>query len=102
MLILTSDPRMKVCALAPHIPHKCSKKLDWHHNLIYAGKQSDVPETILAICSEIHEQANNKEIKELLDWIMLSLFNPRHFELFSKSSLLQRRAYLNKKYGQPR
>ncbi len=99
MLVLQADPRMKVCALAPHIPHTCSKKIDWHHNLIYAGRQSDVPETIIAICSDIHEQANNKEVRELLDWIMLNMFNPYHFEIFAKSGLLQRKSYLNKKYG---
>ena len=97
--ILEEDPRMKVCALAPHIPHTCSKKIDWHHNLIYAGKQSDIPETIIAICSEIHEQASNKQVKEILDWIMLNQMTPRNFEILSKSSLRQRKSYLNKKYG---
>lgn len=93
------DPRMKVCALAPHIPHSCSKKIDFHHNLIYAGKQSDLPNAIIAICSNIHDQANNKEIKEVLDWIMLNQMTPRDYEEVPKANLHQKRSFLNKKYG---
>jgi len=85
--------------LAPHIPHQCSKKIEWHHNLIYAGKQSDIPETIIAICSEIHQQADNKNIKEILDWVMLNQMNPSHFEMLPRAPLAVKKGLLNKKYG---
>lgn len=97
--ILEADPRMKVCCLSPHVPHTCSKKIDWHHNLIYAGKQSDIPNTILAVCSEAHDQANNKEVKEVLDWIMLNQMTERDFSLLPKSNYRYKLGYLNRKYG---
>ena len=97
MKVLEEDERMKKCCLA--YLGDCKGKIEWHHNLIYAGKQSDVPETILGICKKHHEQANDKVMKERLDYQMLKLFNPRQFEMFPKSSLYMRRYYLIKKYG---
>ena len=97
--ILENDPRMKKCALAPYIPHNCSPKIEWHHNLIYGGKQSNIPETILGICSEIHRIADRKDIKERLDWIMLNQMTMRQFESLNKAPLRHKRALLNKKYG---
>lgn len=98
MAILENEPRMKTCCLS--YLGGCDGKIDWHHNLIFGGRQSDVPETILGVCQAHHRQADKKEIKEQLDWIMLSLFNPRHFEIFNKSGLRQRKVYLSKKYGE--
>lgn len=97
MKVLEADERMKKCCLS--YLGDCKGKIEWHHNLIYAGKQSDVPETILGVCKKHHDQANDKIMKERLDYQMLKLFNPYHFELFAKSSLRLRRYYLVKKYG---
>ena len=97
--VLEKDPRMKICALAPHIPHTCSKKIEYHHNLIYAGKQSDIPNTIIALCSDIHEQANNKTVKELLDWMMINQMTDRDFSLLPKWTGRYKISYLRKKYG---
>lgn len=98
--ILENEPRMKACALINHIPHICSKKIDWHHNLIYAGKQSDIPNTILGICSDMHEIADWKDVKEILDWIMLNQMTQDDFEQVSKASLVLKRNLLNRKYGE--
>lgn len=99
MKILEEDPRMKVCCLR-HLGG-CNGRIEWHHNLIYAGRQCDMPNTILGVCSEHHEMARNKEIKEQLDQIMLNQMTDRDYDLVSKSRhmLLHKRAFLNKKYG---
>jgi hypothetical protein len=97
MKVLESDERMKKCCLS--YLGGCDGKIEWHHNLIYAGRQSDVPETILGVCKNHHDQANDKVMKERLDYEMLKLFNPRIHEYFPKSGLHQRMYYLKQKYG---
>lgn len=98
--ILENDPRMKVCALKGIIPHVCSMKLDWHHNLIFGGRQSDIPETILAICDFIHDMARKTEVKERLDWIMLNLMSDEQIRSISKATdYFFVRNRLNAKYG---
>lgn len=95
--VLKGEERMKKCCL--FYLGDCSGKIEWHHNLIYAGKQSDVPETILGICKGHHDMADIKDIKEQIDWQMFKLFNSSHFDMFYKSSLLKRFRYLEFKYG---
>ena len=82
--ILLNDPRMKRCALRGIIEHTCSPKIDWHHNLIYASKQSDIPNTIIGICSEIHRIADRKDIKQALNKIMYAQMTEEDFKLIPK------------------
>lgn len=82
--ILLDSPRMKFCALRGIIPHTCSPKIEWHHNLIYAGRQSDIPATILGICSNIHEKANRKDVKAALDKIMFAQMSEEDFKKLPK------------------
>ena len=101
MNVLENSPRMKFCSLKPYIPHICSQKIEWHHNLIFGGRQSDIPETIISICEVIHNQARNSEVKERLDWIMLNQMKPEDIKAISKATnynFIKDR--LNKKYGQ--
>lgn len=100
MSILENDPRMKVCALRRFVPHVCSPKIDWHHNLIFAGKQSDIPETIIALCDWIHDIEKKPEIKELLNWIMLNQMSDDQVKSISKAVNYARiKETLNSKYG---
>lgn len=82
--ILENDPRMKRCALAGVIPHLCSAKLEWHHALIYAGRQSDIPSTIISLCSNIHEKANRKDVKAAIDKIMFAQMSEEDFKKVPK------------------
>ncbi len=98
--VLLDDKRMKTCQLRRYIPHVCSQKIEFHHNLIYGGKQSDIPNTIIALCSDIHAQEKRKDIKEVLDWIMINQMTERDFSLIPKWTGRYKIGYLNKKYGQ--
>lgn len=100
MHILENDPRMKFCALKKYIPHLCSRKIEFHHNLIYQGRQSDIPNTIIALCSDIHAQEKRKDIKEVIDWIMINQMTEHDFSLIPKWTGRYKIGYLNKKYGQ--
>ena len=76
----------------------CSSTLvQWHHNLIYGGKQSDDPLSILPLCKEHHDMANDSLFKEELDLIMFERgLDPADYP---RSGLAQRRKYLYKKYA---
>lgn len=82
--ILSDSPRMRFCALQGIISHACSMKIEWHHNLIYAGRQSDIPNTILGICSEIHEKANRKDVRDALNKIMYAQMTEEDFKKLPK------------------
>ncbi len=94
---LLGDDRMKRCCLFRL--GDCFGKIEFHHNLIYAGKQSDIPNTILPVCKAHHDKADKKEVKEILDWIMLNQMTERDFLSLPKYSYYTKRNYLNKKYG---
>lgn len=85
-------------------PHKCQvcgateRKLDYHHNLIYQGRQVDSPNTILIACRKCHDKANEIEMREKMDRIMLNQMTEDELERYSKVENLQaKKQYLNEK-----
>ena len=96
---LANDPFMKVCCLSGKTAMMCTGTIEWHHNLIFTGKQSDEPETILPLCKGHHYAADIKDIKELLDLIMLKRMSDKQIDIFSKAiNYRQRLKYLKQKY----
>ena len=92
---LASDPRMTKCALCG----TRGLKLEWHHNLTEKGRQSDRPETILALCKLCHDNARDSDVKERLDLIMLRMMTPETISEISKAvDYHQRLKYLESKY----
>lgn len=95
---LASDPFMKKCCLCG--THGATIKIEWHHNLIFAHRQSNLPETILPLCEPCHSHANNRDVKERLDLIMLNRMSDETIMSISKAvNWSQRKKYLTKKYG---
>ena len=92
---MANDPYYKKCCY----PHYCSGKIEWHHNLIIAGRQSDIKETILPLCQFIHERARLTDVKEQLDLIMLKRMSEAQIGEISKAvNYHQRLRYLKGKY----
>ena len=91
---LLSDTRMKSCCLC----RESGGKIEWHHNLIYAGRQADAPWTILPLCVECHAGADKTETKEKLDYIMLNAATAEDLAMYPKYSYQQRYSYLRDKY----
>lgn len=87
---LADDIFMKKCCLCG----ATGVKIDFHHNLIYQGRQQNDPKSILPLCELCHRSANNKEIKERLDRIMFQ--RGLDVTLYPKSGLAQRKEYLCK------
>lgn len=81
--------------------HKATVKIDWHHNLIFAGRQVNEKWCILPLAKEIHD--NISLYKEKCDWIMLNRATNDELRKYSKTrDLIKERERLNKKYGTPR
>lgn len=76
------------------------ERIEWHHNLIYAGKQVNEKWCILPIKKEVHRKMS-KEIKEICDWIMLNRATDDELAKYSSIALdlREKKTLLNKKRG---
>jgi hypothetical protein len=76
-------------------------KIDWHHNLLFAGKQVQAKFAILPLAREVHD--NIVLHKEKCDWIMLNRATDEQLKKYSRAAdLFAKRDRLNKKYGIPK
>lgn len=77
------------------------KRVEWHHNLIFAGRQVQKKFAILPVLKKYHDQEKKPEIKELLNWVMLNRMTPEELSEYSKvvhwKFELEK---LNEKYGE--
>jgi len=77
-----------------------TKRPQLHHNLIFAGRQVDEAWTFLPLCPIHHEEARNRDFKQLMDWVMLNRANSKDLAKYSKIiDYKQRKSYLNKRFG---
>lgn len=93
---MEADPFYRTCCVSgvrgPFV------KIDWHHNLIFAGRQVNEKWCILPLAQPIHDRI--VEYKEIVDWIMLNRATDEELRRYSKAvDLISKRAKLNKKYG---
>lgn len=96
---MESDPFYKKCCITGQLA--TSTKIDWHHNLIYAGRQVNEKWCILPLARAVHDDIIH--YKEKCDWIMLNRADDDTLRRYSKTTdLIRRRTILNKKYGTPR
>jgi len=77
-----------------------AKGVQWHHNLIFKGRQENAEFCILPLCVPCHDQARNKEFKEKLDWIMWNRATDAQVNYYSKAiNYSHERNRLNNKFG---
>jgi hypothetical protein len=86
---LSDDVFMKKCCLCG-----IGNNIQFHHNLIYQGRQQNDAKSILPLCETCHRSANKKDVKEKLDKIMFE--RGLNITLYPKSGLEQRKKYLCK------
>lgn len=95
---MANDPYYAKCCLS--YLGNCSGHIQWHHNLIHAGRQVNEKWCILPVCVYHHEHEKDKDIGEQLDYIMLCRATQSDLTRFSKAvdynSLKER---LTLKYG---
>lgn len=80
---LASDTFYKRCSISGDFGTK-EDPIEWHHNLIYAGKQVQAKFAILPLKKSLHANANNKELRAQLDWIMWNRATPEEIQKYSK------------------
>lgn len=92
---IASDPFMKRCCLWSGV---CEGRIEWHHNLIFAGKQVNERWAILPLCTFHHDRiAYNKG---RVDHIMLNRATDDELKRYSKAiDYISLREQLNKQYG---
>lgn len=96
---MAADPFMKRCC----ITGSTWGKIDWHHNLIYAGRQVNEDWAILPLLRSVHDRISDPEIKDKCDWVMLNRATDEQLEPYCKVvNLIRRRTILNSIYGNPR
>lgn len=59
--------------------------IEWHHNLIYGGKQVQVKFAILPLKRSLHKAANNKQLRAQLDWVMWNRASEEECRKYSKA-----------------
>ena len=80
------------------ITGKTNEKIDWHHNLIFGGKQVNEKFCILPLAKSVHDRI--VEYKEKCDWIMWNRATDEEIERYSKANNYKfERDRLNKIYG---
>lgn len=93
---MSEDPFYQQCCITG--TPNTSAKVEWHHNLIYAGKQVQEKFAILPLREDIHR--NIVKYKEKCNWIMLNRATPEQLEKYSKAINYKRELdRLNKIYG---
>lgn len=92
---IASNPYMKKCCLCG----TSSGKIDWHHQIIYAGSQLNEKWAILPLCEICHDSARNSKVKEKLNWIALNRATKEELSRISKAiDYIKERDRLNKVY----
>lgn len=94
---MASDPYYSKCCITGL--SKNAVKIDWHHNLIYAGRQVNEKWCILPLADFVHQHI--VDYKRKCDWIMLNRATNEELEKYSKAiDFKKERDRLNKIYGQ--
>lgn len=94
--LMSEDPYYKKCCICGIY----GVKIEWHHGLIYAGHQTDEPETIIPLCETCHDKARNKDFKEMIDLCMYQRWPDELFNKYDKTGIHRKRyKYIINKYG---
>jgi hypothetical protein len=95
---MASDPFYKRCCITG--ASALHTKIEWHHNLIFAGRQVQEKWCILPLAKAVHDKANDKGVREKLDWVMLNRASEDELRRYSKAiNLKAKRDMLNGKFG---
>lgn len=89
---MDEDPFMHKCCLS--FMGFCGGRVEWHHNLIYAGRQVNEKWCIVPVCHNHHMRAENKEVKKQLDRVMMSRATEKDLKQFPRKDWAQLKIWL--------
>lgn len=97
---LAADPFYTRCCVTG-LYAQPSDRIEWHHNMIFAGRQVQARFAILPVLASIHRVAALPEIKDKLDWVMVNRMSGEDLELYGKGvDWIHRLEWLNYVFGQ--
>jgi hypothetical protein len=97
---LAANPFYSRCAITGVTDQ--DSRIEWHHNLIHAGKQVQERWCIIPLVHIVHAKAENKNVREALNWIMTNRATDEQLRKYSKAvDYIKIRDRLNKKFGGP-
>lgn len=74
-------------------------RIEWHHNFRWQGQRVNEKWCILPLVKWVHDMADTREIREILDHIMLNRADEATLRKYSKAEdLVAKRDRLNKRY----
>lgn len=79
---ILADDFYKKCCIADET---CKGRIEFHHNLIFAGKQVNEKWAILPVCHSHHEIEKHKEIGHRLDKIMFKMVSDEELKPYCKA-----------------
>lgn len=77
---MANDPFMEVCCIEDE---DCGGRIEWHHNLIYAGKRVNEKWAILPVCH--HHHFYEFEFKKRLNKVMVTRATEAELRAYSKA-----------------
>jgi hypothetical protein len=91
---MANDPFYKRCC----ITGRMDEKIDFHHALIFAGRQVNEKFCILPLAQSVHKEIEKHKMK--CDWIMLNRGTDDELIRYSKvEDLIHKRFRLNEVFG---
>lgn len=64
---MAADPFYSRCCITG-----ATAGIQWHHNMVYSGRQVNEAWAILPVCGAVHSMAKQPNVRLCLDYIMLS------------------------------
>lgn len=96
---MADDPFYKYCCMRDMDVGNCEGRTEWHHALIFAGRQINERFCILPLCSYHHKNVEKPGIKELVTKLMLLRATDEELTKYSKAIDYKK---LREKYSCPK
>jgi hypothetical protein len=96
---MSEDPWYRQCCRCGSLT-----RIEWHHVIIFAGRQLQEKWAIVPTCEECHRLVNTvQEVKDYFLWVALNRATDKEMFFISKViSYSRMRELLNKKYAKER
>lgn len=81
---MAADPFYNKCCISGDAS-TAKDPIEWHHNLIFAGRQVQAKFAILPLKRSLHRRAHNPQLAAQLNWVMLNRATAEDLTKYSKA-----------------
>ena len=97
---MAADPFYAQCCVTG-VP-AAEQKVEWHHAMIYAGKQVQERWCIIPLLDTVHANEKKRGVRQVIDWIIFNRATDEELRKYSKTiNYIKRREWLNKHFKGP-